>query len=50
VDFAETGLHGTVEERGSIFLRHGRLCTPVTMGADGDVRATAGREAGATLI
>jgi hypothetical protein len=28
MDFAVTGLHGTVEERGTIFLRHGRDFTP----------------------
>ena len=44
------GLHGTMEERGTIFLRHGRHCAPVTTGADEDVRATAGQEAGATLV
>ena len=49
VNFAVTWLHGAVEERGRIFLRHGAILSGYPS-ADEDVRATAGREAGATFL
>ena len=48
VDLAVTWLHGAVELCGGKFVRHGGFYS-CCANADGDVRVTAGREAGATL-